>query len=52
MCVPVNVQVSSKDVNDFIDVKLQHGKSGLKDTACENSDLLTLTPPGIACISL
>eukprot|EP00596_Hydrurales_sp_CCMP1899_P008814 CAMPEP_0119055320 /NCGR_PEP_ID=MMETSP1177-20130426/75647_1 /TAXON_ID=2985 /ORGANISM="Ochromonas sp, Strain CCMP1899" /LENGTH=354 /DNA_ID=CAMNT_0007035825 /DNA_START=195 /DNA_END=1259 /DNA_ORIENTATION=+ len=43
--VQIPHKVSSQDVNNFIDVKLQHGKSGLKDTACEKSDLSTLTPP-------
>jgi hypothetical protein len=35
-----------KDINDFIDIKLQHGRNGLLDTSCDK-DTSTLLPPGI-----
>lgn len=37
--------VSNEDIDSFIDIKLQHGRSTLKDTTCEQSDLNTLLPP-------
>jgi hypothetical protein len=42
--VPVPHKVSPSDVASFIDPKLQHGKSTLKDNSCEK-DVSTLLPP-------
>jgi hypothetical protein len=42
--VPVPHKLSITDINDFIDIKLQHGRSTLKDKSCE-SDISQLSPP-------
>jgi len=42
--VPVPRALSASDVADFVDVKLQHGRTTLADTSCER-DLATLVPP-------
>lgn len=42
--VDVPHKVSDEDLNDFIDIKLQHGRSTLKDTSCDG-DISTLIPP-------
>jgi hypothetical protein len=45
--VPVPHEVSPEDVNDFIDIKLQHGKTSLLDGYCSDPsvDFQSLTPP-------
>jgi len=42
--VPVPHKLSVTDIADFIDIKLQHGRSTLKDDSC-SKDLSTLQPP-------
>ena len=42
--VAVPHMVEKSDINSFIDIKLQHGRSTLKDTSC-GGDISTLTPP-------
>jgi hypothetical protein len=42
--VEVPHQLTDEEIKDFIDIKLQHGQSTLKDKVCE-SDLSTLHPP-------
>jgi len=42
--VDVPHKVSDNDLSDFIDIKLQHGRSTLKDTSCDG-DTTKLLPP-------
>ena len=42
--VDVPHDVTSASISEFIDIKLQHGRSTLKDNQCD-SDLLTIKPP-------
>jgi hypothetical protein len=42
--VEVPRRVSKEDINDFIDLRLQHGRTTLKDTSCEE-DLDGIMPP-------
>ena len=44
--VEVSHELTKAEVEDFVDPKLQHGRSALKDTSCE-LDHSTLTPPAI-----
>ena len=44
--VPAPHRLTLAEVEDFVDPKLQHGKSALKDTACEQ-DVSTLLPPSV-----
>jgi hypothetical protein len=45
--VPVPRQVSREDINDFIDVKLQHGRTSLLDNYCSDpkTEFDALLPP-------
>ena len=45
--VPVPHEVSQEDINDFIDVNLQHGRTSLLDTYCADpsTDFQSLSPP-------
>jgi hypothetical protein len=46
--VPVPKEVSIEDIHDFIDIKLQHGRTSLLDSYCANpltTDFESLHPP-------
>jgi hypothetical protein len=47
--VPVPSRALPVDINDFIDLKLQHGRSALQDQSC-TEDYTTLTPDPTAWV--